>query len=44
MITVPIFFPIVRALNLDPIWFGVLYTIAIVIGYITPPSGTTCFT
>ena len=43
MITVPIFFPIIRALNLDPIWFGVLFTIAIVIGYITPPFGYNLF-
>ena len=43
MITVPIFFPIIRALNFDPIWFGVLYTIAIVIGYITPPFGYNLF-
>lgn len=43
MITVPIFFPIVRALNFDPIWFGVLFTIAIIIGYITPPFGYNLF-
>ena len=43
MITVPIFFPIVKALNFDPIWFGVLFTIAIVIGYITPPFGYNLF-
>jgi len=43
MITVPIFFPIIRALHLDPIWFGVLFTIAIIIGYITPPFGYNLF-
>ena len=43
MITVPIFFPIIKALNFDPIWFGVLFTIAIVIGYITPPFGYNLF-
>ena len=43
MITVPIFFPIVRTLNFDPVWFGVLFTIAIVIGYITPPFGYNLF-
>jgi len=43
MITVPIFFPIVNALNFDPIWFGVVYTIAIIIGYITPPFGYNLF-
>ncbi len=43
MITVPIFFPITNALNFDGIWFGVLFTIAIVIGYITPPFGYNLF-
>jgi len=43
MITVPIFFPIITQLNMDPIWFGVLFTIAIVIGYITPPFGYNLF-
>jgi TRAP-type mannitol/chloroaromatic compound transport system permease large subunit len=43
MITVPIFFPIINALNFDGIWFGVLFTIAIVIGYITPPFGYNLF-
>jgi len=43
MITVPIFFPIVRALDVDLIWFGVVYTMAIVIGYITPPFGYNLF-
>ena len=42
MITVPIFF-ISRALQFDLMWFGVLYTIAIVIGYVTPPSATLFF-
>jgi len=43
MITVPIFFPIINNLNFDPIWFGVLFTIAICIGYITPPFGYNLF-
>jgi tripartite ATP-independent transporter DctM subunit len=43
MITVPIFFPIIRALNFDPVWFGVVFTIAIVIGFITPPFGYNLF-
>jgi tripartite ATP-independent transporter DctM subunit len=43
MITVPIFFPIITTMNYDPIWFGVIYTISIVIGYITPPFGYNLF-
>lgn len=43
MITLPIFIPVVRALNVDPIWFCTMYTIAKIIGAITPPYGTTLF-
>jgi tripartite ATP-independent transporter DctM subunit len=43
MITVPVMFPIIRALNIDSIWFGVLFTMAIIIGYVTPPFGYNLF-
>ena len=43
MITVPIFFPISDSMKWDPIWFGVLFTIAIIIGYVTPPFGYNLF-
>jgi len=43
MITVPIFFPICNAMKWDPIWFGVLYTMAVIIGYVTPPFGYNLF-
>lgn len=43
MITLPIFIPVVRALKVDPIWFCTMYTIAKIIGAITPPYGTTLF-
>ena len=39
LITVPILFPIVRALGIDPIWFGVMFTINMELGLITPPVG-----
>lgn len=43
MITLPLFMPVVRALKFDPIWFCTMYTIAKIIGAITPPYGTTLF-
>jgi tripartite ATP-independent transporter DctM subunit len=39
MITLPIFMPMIRAFGLDPIWFGLLFMIAIDIGDVTPPFG-----
>lgn len=39
MLTVPIFYPIIKTLGLDPIWFCVLGVIAIEAGMITPPVG-----
>jgi len=43
MITVPIFIPIIRELGFDPLWFGLLLTIDVLIGYITPPFGINLF-
>lgn len=43
MITVPIFFPMIVALGLDPIWFGVIMLITLEIGGITPPFGLGLF-
>jgi len=43
MITVPIFMPIVRALNFDPVWFGIIMLINIDVGFLTPPFGMTLF-
>jgi tripartite ATP-independent transporter DctM subunit len=39
MLTVPVIFPIIIQLGLDPIWFGVLGVLAIEAGLITPPIG-----
>lgn len=43
MILVPIYLPIVEALNFDPIWFWILMLINITIGGITPPFGYVLF-
>lgn len=43
VIVVPIFFPTVVALGFDPVWFGILVTINMEIGAITPPVGFNLF-
>ncbi len=43
MITVPIFFPLVLAFGLDPIWFGVIMLLTLEIAGITPPFGMGLF-
>jgi len=42
-LTVPIYMPILVALGFDPVWFGVLFTINMQLGYLTPPFGFTLF-
>ena len=44
MLTVPILFPIIKALNYDPIWFGVLIVVVMSVGMLTPPVGMVVFT
>ncbi len=43
MICVPIFLPIVKKYGFDPLWFGILFTINVEIGYMTPPFGFNLF-
>ncbi len=43
MLTVPIFLPIVEGLGFDPIWFGVMIIIVMMMGLITPPVGMNCY-
>jgi tripartite ATP-independent transporter DctM subunit len=43
MITVPVFLPFVTAHGFDPVWFGILFTINMEIGYMTPPFGFNLF-
>jgi len=43
VLTMPIFFPVVESAGLDPLWFGVLFTINICMGYLTPPFGMNLF-
>jgi C4-dicarboxylate transporter DctM subunit len=39
LIVVPIFFPIVQRLGIDPVWFGIIFTINMELALITPPVG-----
>ncbi|MGV0758753.1 TRAP transporter large permease [Tistrella mobilis] len=39
VLTVPITYPVAVALGFDPIWFGVVVTMTVEIGLITPPYG-----
>jgi C4-dicarboxylate transporter DctM subunit len=43
ILTLPIIFPIIQALEFDPIWFGVIMVIVLEIGLITPPIGLNVF-
>jgi tripartite ATP-independent transporter DctM subunit len=39
LITIPVFMPIVAKLNIDYVWFGVLYLICMQLGLLLPPHG-----
>lgn len=39
IMTLPIVFPLLTSMNFDPIWVGVIITIMIEIGQVTPPVG-----
>jgi tripartite ATP-independent transporter DctM subunit len=39
VITLPIVFPVVKALGFDPVWFGIALVLLIEMGMLTPPVG-----
>ncbi|WP_018916918.1 TRAP transporter large permease [Vreelandella zhanjiangensis] len=43
LMTLPITFPMITSLGFDPIWFGIIVTLLIEIGMITPPVGLNLF-
>jgi len=43
MITAPIYLPLVTSLGFNPVWFGVLYTMNMEMGFLTPPFGFNLF-
>ncbi len=44
LLTLPFFMPLVQHYGYDPVWFGVLYLIAMQLGLLTPPFGMLLFT
>ncbi|MDG1281278.1 MAG: TRAP transporter large permease [Pseudorhodobacter sp.] len=43
VLTLPIFFPVIIDLGIDPIWFGVLVVLTLEMGLISPPVGLNVF-
>jgi tripartite ATP-independent transporter DctM subunit len=43
LITCPILNPIIRAYGFDPVWFGIIMTLNMEVGMITPPFGLNLF-
>ncbi|MGD8562433.1 MAG: TRAP transporter large permease [Desulfarculaceae bacterium] len=44
VLTLPVIYPIIVALNFNPIWFGVMAVLMMEAGLITPPMGLNIFT
>lgn len=43
LLTIPLFFPIITGLGLDPVWFGIIVVVVTEISLITPPVGMNIF-
>ena len=43
MLTVPVFFPIVKSLGFDLVWFSILFMVNMQIAWLTPPYGFSLF-
>ena len=43
VITVPLVFPMLRNLGIDPVWFGVILVLFVELGQISPPIGINLF-
>jgi len=43
VVTIPLLFPLMQSYGIDPLWFGVVITILIEMGMITPPFGMNLF-
>ena len=43
LLTVPVFFPLITALGFDPVMFGVIVVVVVMIGLISPPVGMNMF-
>ena len=43
MVTIPIFFPLIKEFGLNPIWFAILFMVNMEISLLTPPMGINFF-
>ena len=43
LLTLPVFFPLVVSLGFDPVWFGIVIVLVVMIGLISPPVGMHMF-
>ena len=43
LLTMPIFVPIIKTFEYDPIWFGILFCMNMQISYLSPPFGPAAF-
>lgn len=43
LVFLPCFFPLMMNLGMDPVHFGIVFCVMTIIGFITPPVGTTLF-
>ena len=43
LLTVPVLFPLVQYLGINPVWFGILIVVVVQIGMISPPVGMNMF-
>ena len=43
IVFLPILFPVAQSFGIDPLHFGILATVNLAIGYVTPPYGATLF-
>jgi tripartite ATP-independent transporter DctM subunit len=43
LITAPLFFPVVKQLGFDPVWFAIVTVVNVELGLLTPPFGLNLF-
>ncbi|WP_353171830.1 TRAP transporter large permease [Paracandidimonas soli] len=43
LLTMPIFVPVIKSMGMDPVWFGILFTMNMQISYLTPPFAPAAF-
>lgn len=43
LLTMPVFVPAIRSFGYDPVWFGILFNLTMMISYLTPPFAPAAF-